>query len=66
MKRNDNWLNSHIRPLLEFWQVNVDFQLIIDSGKVARHVTKYVTKAESSMTKGVAAMIRKHNPRSFE
>ena len=58
MKINDSWLNSHIGPLLESWQANVDFQLIIDSGKVVRYMTKYVTKAESSMTKGIAAMIR--------
>ena len=55
--RHDNWLHSPIGPLLESWKAIVDFQLIIDSGKVTRHVTKIVTKAESSITKGGTTVV---------
>ena len=44
--------------MLESWQANVGFQLIIDSGKVVRHVTKYVTNDDSSMHKGIDVMKR--------
>ena len=50
-KRNDGWLNSHIRPVIEVWQANVDFQLVIDSGKITSYMTKYVTKAEPNLTR---------------
>ena len=56
--RNDRWLVSHPRHLLESWQANIDFQLIVDIKKVLRYMTKYVTKCESTMTKGIAAMMR--------
>ena len=57
-ERNDRWLNSHIRPIIESWRANIDFQLILDAGKVVDYMTKYVTKVETAMTKGIAAMIR--------
>ena len=50
-KRNDGWLNSHIRPVMEVWQANVDFQLVIDTGKIASYMTKYVTKSEPNLTR---------------
>ena len=56
--RNDRWLVSHPRHLLESWQANIDFQLIVDIKKVLRYMTKYATKCESTMTKGIAAMMR--------
>ena len=56
--RNDRWLVYHPRHLLESWRGNIDFQLIVGAEKVLRYMTKYVTKTESNMSKGVAAMIR--------
>jgi ATP-dependent DNA helicase PIF1 len=44
--RNDRWLNSHCRPLIETWMANVDMRLTIDVGKIVEYMTKYVTKAE--------------------
>ena len=58
-KRNDRWLVSHPRHLLESWMANIDFQLIADETKVILCVTKCVTKTEATMSKGIAAMIRK-------
>ena len=55
-KRNDSGLNSYVWPLLESWKASTTFQLIVDSSKVVRHVTKNSTKTELSMTKHVAAM----------
>ena len=55
---NDKWLVCHPRHLLESWHGNIDFQLIIDIEKLLRYITKYVTKVEKNMTKGIAAMIR--------
>ena len=40
---NDRWFNSHIRPILEFWQTNIDFQLVLDVGKVVDYMPKYAT-----------------------
>ena len=57
-KRNDKWLVAHPRFLLVSWQGNIDLQVIFDNGKVDNYLTKYVTKPEISMTKGIAAMIR--------
>jgi len=33
-KRNDRWLVAHPRYLLESWQGNLDYQLVVDYGKV--------------------------------
>ena len=56
--RNDRWLVSHPRHLLESWQANIDFQLTLDIDKVLKHMTKCVAKCEGAMTKGIAAMMR--------
>jgi hypothetical protein len=55
--RNDSWLNSHIRSFTEVWQANTDWQLIVDIGKVADYMTKYVTKNETISTKNFSRMI---------
>jgi len=57
-QRNDSWLNSHFRPAFESWKTNVDFQLIVDIGKVMGYMTKYVTKTETRVTKRVASMMK--------
>ena len=31
-ERNDQWLNSHIRPVLEGCMANIDIQVIVDNG----------------------------------
>ena len=58
-KRNDRWLVSYPRHLLESWQANIDFQLMLDVDKVLRFMKKYVTKCERAMTKFIAAMMRR-------
>lgn len=57
--RNNSWLNSHFRPVFESWRANVDFQLIIDVGKVTGYMTKYVTKTGTRVTQHVASMMKK-------
>ena len=56
--RNDSWLNSHSRAIMEVWRANMDIQLILDAGKVAEYMTKYVTKPESDMPISFRNMIR--------
>ena len=48
LKRNDKWINSHCRPLLQHWQANVDMRLTIDVGKIVAYMTKYITKTETN------------------
>eukprot|EP00957_Ditylum_brightwellii_P040076 3032847-Ditylum_brightwellii.AAC.1 len=43
---------------MEIWRVNMDIQLILDAGKVAENMTKYVTKPESDMPLFFRNMIR--------
>ena len=57
-KRNDRWLNSHCRSIIEIWKANIDIQLVIDPGKVAEYMTKYITKAETKQAAGVAKIIK--------
>ena len=57
-KRNDRWLNSHNRKFLESWMANMDFRLVVDIGKVMEYLTKYVTKAEKSLTRGMEYLVR--------
>ena len=57
-KRNDRWLNSHNRKFLESWMANMDFRLVVDIGKVMEYLTKYVTKAEKSLTRGMEFLVR--------
>ena len=52
-KRNDRWTNTHVETFLESWMANIDFQVVIDLGKVIDYLTKYVTKPESNMSKGI-------------
>lgn len=58
-QRNDQWLNSHIRAVSEVWLANIDMQLLVDVGKVADYMTKYVTKAEPMSSGIVSGMIEK-------
>ena len=55
-ERNDKWLNSHIRPILEVWMANIDIQLIIYHGKVIEYLTKYMTKTETMNEVGIKRM----------
>jgi hypothetical protein len=57
-KRNDAWLNSHCRSVMECWRANVDFRLTLDLGKIIDYMTKYVTKAESPMSSSAASLVR--------
>jgi hypothetical protein len=57
-KRNDAWLNSHCRSVIECWRANIDFCLSLDLGKVIEYMTKYFTKAESPMTPSAARLVR--------
>ena len=56
-KHNDRWLVVHPRYLLESWQGNLDYQLVVDYSKVFQYMTKYATKTELLMLKGIATMI---------
>eukprot|EP00957_Ditylum_brightwellii_P169429 12895315-Ditylum_brightwellii.AAC.1 len=42
---------------MEFWRANMDIQLILDAGKVAEYMTKYVTKPERDMPISLRNMI---------
>lgn len=48
-----------MRPISECWLANTDVQLLVDVGKVADYMTKYVTKAEPMSADVVARMIDK-------
>jgi len=58
-KKNDKWLVSHLKPFLESWCANLDYQICVNHGKVFDYMTKYATKAKLLMIKGIASMIRK-------
>ena len=58
-QRNDKWLNSHCRPIIESWRANMDMRLIVDAGKVVDYMTKYVTKTEMRMSRRTALMVQK-------
>jgi len=57
-KRNDRWLNSHNQNFLESWMANMDFRLVVDIGKVMEYLTKYVTKPEKTLTRGMDFIVR--------
>ncbi len=57
--RNDRWVNSHMRGLMELWRANSDFQLVVDIDKVITYMTKYVTKPEIEMSSNMNKMILK-------
>ena len=63
-KRNDRWLNTHVEPCLQSWMANMDMRLVCDIGKVVEYLTKYITKTEKSMSKGLQTFLlrflRKH------
>ena len=58
-RRNDRHLNCHVRVFFECWQANIDFQIILDSGKVCEYMTKYVCKCEPSSIRMLLYMMRK-------
>ena len=57
-KRNDRWLNSHCKVALCSWMANMDMRIVVDVGKVVEYLTKYVTKTEKSLSKGMKYFIR--------
>ena len=58
-KRNDKWVNSHMKGLMEIWLANMDFQLVVDVNKVVSYMTKYVCKPEIEISKGLSKMVEK-------
>ena len=46
-------MNTHVETFLDSWMANIDFQMVVDLGKVIAYLTKYVTKPESDMSKGM-------------
>eukprot|EP00957_Ditylum_brightwellii_P018599 1397606-Ditylum_brightwellii.AAC.1 len=43
---------------MEVWRASMDIQLILDAGKLAKYITKYVTKPESDIPLSFGNMIR--------
>jgi hypothetical protein len=43
-KRNDCWLNNHNRVQLQEWGANVDFQLLVDIGKVVDYLVSHAAR----------------------
>ena len=65
-KRNDCWLNSHMRCIMEVWGANMDWQLVLDLGLVLNYMSKYVTKSDMSNNLAVHRLIKNiHIPKSF-
>ena len=58
-QRNDRWLNSHMRSIMDIWGANMDFQLITDAGMVVKYMTKYVTKSEGHLKGAVSRLVKK-------
>ena len=56
-KRNDKWVDSHMKGLMEIWLANMDFQLVVDVNKVVSYMTKYVCKSEIEISKGLSKMV---------
>jgi hypothetical protein len=57
--RDDGWINSYMPALMGQWRANMDVRLTIDLGKIVQYMAKYVTKAESTITKGGEALMRR-------
>ena len=47
-KRNDRFMNTHDRWILQMWRANCDRQLLLDHEATIRYTTKYVSKAEKT------------------
>ena len=58
-KHNDRQVNSHVKTFLASWMANIDFQLVVDLGKVVNYLIKYVTKPEKDMNDGIYHTIKK-------
>jgi hypothetical protein len=48
LKRNDPYLNVHIRCTCHFWRGNVDMQIILDYHAAIAYMVKYATKSETA------------------
>lgn len=69
VKRNDQWINIHNRPMLHHWRANVDFQLILDAHAAMTYMVKNATKPEKlpeagSLQAVMKAIIDQANPDS--
>jgi hypothetical protein len=48
LQRNDSFMNTHNRLILENWMANVDMQIILDQAAAVAYMVKYATKAEKA------------------
>ena len=48
LKRNDPYMNNHIRIKSENWLANIDIQIILDQAAAISYMVKYATKAEKA------------------
>ncbi|KAI3924837.1 hypothetical protein MKW98_031088 [Papaver atlanticum] len=44
--RNDQWLNSHNRAVLQAWSANIDWSAVTTTESVTRYIAKYAAKEE--------------------
>lgn len=45
-RRNDQWLNSHNRAVIQAWRANIDWSAVTTTESVTRYIAKYAAKAE--------------------
>ena len=48
LQRNDSFINTHNRLILENWMANVDMQIILDQAAAIAYLVKYATKSEKA------------------
>jgi hypothetical protein len=58
-RRNDAWVNSHNRSIMEVHAANFDLRLTIDIGKIMGYMNKYINKSESCTTPGAMRMMKR-------
>ena len=51
-------MNTHVETFLDSWMANIDFQVVVDLGKVIAYLTKYLTKPDSDTSKGMFYVIK--------
>ena len=47
-----------MRCIFEVWNANMDFQLVVDIGKVVDYLTKYVTKQEPAAKTSISKLLK--------
>lgn len=48
-KRNDSWLNTHNRLMIQHWCTNVDLQIIVDADACARYMASMPRNASPDL-----------------